>query len=60
MLTSRTFSAIGFPISFTTSSNEMFSSCPVSALVAGVKIGCGSFAACFHPLTASNAKGDAA
>jgi len=32
------------------SSNEMFSSwCPASALVAGVKMGCGSFEARFSP-----------
>ncbi len=50
---SRTFSASSLPMSLTTSSKEMFSSCPDSALVAGVKMGCGSFCACCRPLGSS-------
>jgi hypothetical protein len=50
---SRTFSAVSRPISFAVSSKEMFSSWPLSALVAGVKMGSGSFCACASPLGSS-------
>jgi hypothetical protein len=41
-LASRSFSATFFPTMPAIRSKEMFSSCPVSSFVAGVKIGSGS------------------
>ncbi|MNC95995.1 hypothetical protein D3C83_132500 [compost metagenome] len=49
MLIALIFSPTSLPTISHMRSNDMFSSWPLSALVAGVKIGSGSFCACLSP-----------